>query len=324
MKVNRILAVVVCLALALVMVLPVYAKEGEYTVNSPPVYIDAGEKLDFIAEKQVEYGELIEAGEAIDYDFEVVNELTLRAGCAAEEERQVINQQLERYGVYEFPTEIVSAGGIMPMADGSDVKINNPIVYYYLVSDRWSVTTGGYWLTGNYDNSIILSGQDVGGLDGFGVAFTESANYNSSVVSVSARLETSSGEKVTTSNRSDGNGREGFGFKLQDKYMRVDEAYKYLGYTWYGICYYDSDFASFSTTATSYYIHTYDKAYIDSITFSVDGEKAGLPEKSTGSGTCHRNAYGTVLHCNGAATEKLRSGQIRYQRTPSQGRASSS
>ena len=133
MKINRIAACIMCLAFALIMATSVHTREAEYFAGSTSVYLDAREKMDFAAGKQAEYREFVEEGTAITYDFQTVNELVLRAGCATEEERQLINRQLEKYGVGE---------------------------------------------------------------------------------------------------------------------------YRYLGYKWYGVCYYDSDFASFSTTAASYYIHT--------------------------------------------------------------------
>lgn len=38
-------------------------------VSSPSIYLDAGEKIDFAAEKQAEYREIAEAGKAVDSDF---------------------------------------------------------------------------------------------------------------------------------------------------------------------------------------------------------------------------------------------------------------
>lgn len=83
--------------------------------------------------------------------------------------------------------------------------------------------------------------------------------------------------KVTTYNRSDGDGSKGFGFRMRDKVITPSlSTVLYVGYQWYGSCTYDANFSSFEGAATAYYIHTYSTANIDGIEFGLDGKTAGV------------------------------------------------
>lgn len=82
-----------------------------------------------------------------------------------------------------------------------------------------------------------------------------------------------------TTNRSDGDGALGFGFRLQDYIFDksiIGSNKGYVGYKWAGDVTYDDCFGSYSFIATSYYIHTYSTATLDSITFGIQGKQAGL------------------------------------------------
>ena len=99
---------------------------------------------------------------------------------------------------------------------------------------------------------------DVGDEDAFGVKFTDSTQvYRSSVVRVSAYLADEDMEKkVTTYNRSDGDGSKGFSVQLQDYTYFVPFKTGYVGYKWDGSCTYDSGFGAYDGVATAYYVPT--------------------------------------------------------------------
>lgn len=83
-------------------------------------------------------------------------------------------------------------------------------------------------------------------------------------------------QKVTTNNRSDGDGSLGFGFRLQDRQLSTPTFTTYIGHIWYGACTYDEQFASFDAVATGFYTHTYSSATITDVTFGVQGKNAGV------------------------------------------------
>ncbi len=286
---KLILACCLCVTLIIIMSVSAYADESIIIqeTKSGSVYLDANAKMTFAERKRQEYSEMVAAKEEADMDHDYVLALLSRTVRVDEIEATLIKAELETYGIYEFPTEIIERNDVVPLIDGNDVYVANPSIYYDASTNRWVVVTGGQWLTENYDDNFIFLNPDVGGLDGYGVAFTSTSGYNSSVVDVLGTIYTENGDLSQIRNRSDGNGGLGFGFRQQDKYIQVGLAkYVYLGDQWSGICYYDSEFASFSAVATSYYVHTYDSASISSITFGVSGKQAGLEiaiENSAGS-----------------------------------------
>lgn len=133
-----------------------------------------------------------------------------------------------------------------------------------------------WWNMENSNWMDSLKTGNVGGQDGFGVGYTNiGSSYKSSVVSVSAAIRDQSGTiSKTTTNRSDGDGSKGFGFRLQD-YVTSD-GNSYVGYKWSGSCTYDSNFGSYSGIATGYYLHTWSSTSINSVSFGIEGKTAGI------------------------------------------------
>lgn len=121
-------------------------------------------------------------------------------------------------------------------------------------------------------------GGNVGGMDGFGVAYSNSThNYNAYVIRTAAYITDADHDRqVSTANRDDGDGKMGFGFRLQDYTYGVFSR-KYVGYKWYGSCTYNSSFESYNGIATAYYIHTFRNAQITSISFNSNSNGYGLP-----------------------------------------------
>ena len=117
------------------------------------------------------------------------------------------------------------------------------------------------------------------------VSGTTSGTYGTYVMSSSAMLNNGlSGSQylyVSTTNRSDGNGQNGFGFQLQDYVTTVEFdvgsfPLTYVGYRWYGCCTYDANFAHYTGNATSYYAHTWRSADISNISLGVSTETLGI------------------------------------------------
>lgn len=185
-----------------------------------------------------------------------------------------IYNELESYGSYVMDP-VDSNSLVSPMSSsGSDVTINTPTIYYNAYNNTWTVSCGGYWKNNNWNEAISVPG-NVGGTDGFGVYYTSITQpYKSSVISVSASLGNSDYSKtVSTTNRSDGDGAIGFGFRLQDyTYLTGPVTVGYVGYKFSGLCNYDSYFGNYGSVATGYYSHTYSSAYINNI--SIDSTKS--------------------------------------------------
>jgi len=183
---------------------------------------------------------------------------------------------VKEYGVYRLePTSRIEASstkGIHP--DNGDVTINEPDIYLLPWNNRWVVACGGHWNNNNWLTSSLS--QNIRDADAFGVGYTHTnGDYRSLVTASSAWISDESGEKKsTTANRSDGDGALGFGFRLQDYIFDksiLASNKGYVGYKWAGDVTYDDWFGSYSFIATSYYIHTYSTATLDSITFGIQG-----------------------------------------------------
>jgi len=91
--------------------------------------------------------------------------------------------------------------------------------------------------------------------------------------------DVNSNYRASTSNRSDGDGSKGFGFRIQDHW----KSGYYVGHKWSGLCTYDRWFGNYNGVATAYYIHTYDSASLESVSFGFDGKTAGISADITNS-----------------------------------------
>lgn len=91
--------------------------------------------------------------------------------------------------------------------------------------------------------------------------------------------DVNSNYRASTSNRSDGDGSKGFGFRIQDHW----KSGYYVGHKWSGLCTYDRWFGNYNGVATAYYIHTYDSASLESVDFGFDGKTAGISATITNS-----------------------------------------
>lgn len=176
----------------------------------------------------------------------------------------------------EFEAPVIESASTCA-TDSGDVALDTPTIYYESWSKNWSVTCGGHWKNNEYGDSV----GNVGGADGFGVGYTNSSNkYSSKVMSASAYMtDVNSNYRASTSNRSDGDGSKGFGFRIQDHW----KSGYYVGHKWSGLCTYDRWFGNYNGVATAYYIHTYDSASLESVSFGFDGKTAGISADITNS-----------------------------------------
>ena len=223
-------------------------------ITSISIWLDAKEKTSFAEEMDKVYEKALADGVIKSGNRESIDLLMERATFAKDEAQQEeTRQELEQYGTYIYEAEEVSWP---PCNTSDDVTLYTPMVFYQAWEKTWTVTCGGNW---NHTNQLkpVLWG-DVGDEDAFGVKFTDSTQvYRSSVVRVSAYLADEDMEKkVTTYNRSDGDGSKGFSFQLQDYTYFVPFKTGYVGYKWYGSCTYDSGFGAYDGVATAYYVPT--------------------------------------------------------------------
>lgn len=212
--------------------------------------------------------------------------------------QDVIAKEVEKYGIYklEIPNEVKGDYVNSLSTDNTDVTMTDPAVYYDYNKKQWVVVGGGYWHSndwlqyvpaiwtgGGHEGSTV----DVGGRDGFGLGYTNtSGTYNTLVKSVYAYISDGLGNESYTKNRSDGDGRKGIGFEIQDKlrarkkvgtYWPPDTSeFSYIGKHFAGLARYNSNFANYDGIATTYYIHTYESASIQSVDFGVQGQSAGV------------------------------------------------
>ena len=272
---KKIIAAVLTAAMAMSVGIPAFASENVevnenlQAVSEKAVYMNASEKMNFANQMDVLYQNAVNNGTMERASREEIDLLIEQVTFASGAERKALVQKLSEYGVYVYETE--SDFAIAPLSDSGDVTLVKPTVVYEATDKTWTVTCGGNWLNTSW--STVLAG-NVGGLDGFGVGYTNiSGTYNSAVVRSSAYITDQDRSNTNrTTNRSDGDGSKGFGFRLQDR--RVGSTY--VGYIWYGACTYDYRFGSYSGIATAYYIHTYDSASIESVSFEVNKKTGGL------------------------------------------------
>ncbi|WP_167957727.1 hypothetical protein [Anaerosporobacter faecicola] len=277
-KISLILAVTMFLILPTTKVCAMDSNVGSDNTDGS-IYMSAEEKMNFKSTNDQKFQNDMIEGRAKEYNKDYVESLMLEAAIESTENITDIYSELETYGCYVMnPIETDNNKSIKSFAssDSSDVSLSTPTVYYNAYNNTWTVTCGGYWKTTNWQKDFLTTG-NVGGQDGFGVGFTNtSGSYKSAVVSCSAFITDDKGTYVSTSNRSDGDGSKGFGFRLQD-YVRTTGLYNYyIGYKWSGLCNYDTWFGNYSGIATAYYIHTYKSASISSVSFGVDGKNAGI------------------------------------------------
>lgn len=243
-------------------------KEADVSDDEASIYLSAFEKTSFQAEKLKKYEKDLSNGEIKNASTEYIESLILRAASSSDNV-DGIYEDLESYGTYLInPTDSNTLITPMSSAD-SDVTINTPSIYYNAYNNTWTVSCGGYWKNNNWSEITALPG-NVGGTDGFGVYYTSITQpYKSSVVNVSASLSNADySRSVSTTNRADGDGALGFGFRIQDYTYLIDPiSVAYVGYRWSGLCNYDTYFGSYGGVATGYYSHTYNSAKIQSVSF---------------------------------------------------------
>lgn len=202
--------------------------------------------------------------------------------------------QLEGYGVFKLDVPENYNFNIMSV-DNSDITMTNPSIYYDYNTSEWVITGGGYWKNDNWlehvPNKWCTSGANtscnVGGRDGFGVGFVNTGgNYTASVNSSYAYISDGEGRSSDTTVRSDGNGQMGFGFQLQDYlykkcvcliYLPADTSkFSYVGKHFAGLTRYSSSFADYNGNAVSYYTHTWNNTVLQSVSFGISGNSAGV------------------------------------------------
>lgn len=242
-------------------------------------------KKTFSTEMDRKYSDSLKTGKIRNFDEAEIKQLQeCYFFSNSFQEKKFYKEKLEEYGIYIFdeiseptisPNSLI---GFYPTSGSNDVTLIPPSLSYNSSNKTWTLSCGGNWKNNNCYPTFGL-GNEVGDPDAFGVGFTSiSSSYKSSVVSAYAYIEDEMKvTRVTTTNRSDGDGSKGFGFRLQDKLSSNSLVNSgYIGYRWYGSCTYDSNFSSFACIATGYYIHTYGSAEIKDIQFGVEGKTAGL------------------------------------------------
>lgn len=235
--------------------------------------MSAEDKTSFAKEMDSIYTSELSSGNILSASEEYLDSLIEAHTFSTGDDRTQLENTLTQYGVYVY----TKVSNVQPRSGSGDVTLTAPTLYYLAAENQWQMACGGYW---NNDNWRSIDGiGNIGGKDAFGVGFTNTGTYKSSVVRVYARLSNADLTRNTsTTNRSDGDGSKGFGFQLQDEAFTLsfNSPTQYIGYKWFGSCTYDSNFASYSGIATGYYIHTYNSAAINSITFGVTGKIAGV------------------------------------------------
>lgn len=283
---KRIIALTISISMIMCMSVNAYATESSQPSleKGASVYLRADAKKAFVASVDKKKADCVTVCSLENDERAAVIDALLLEVSVAGESRSNIVQTLEYYGVYEFIGETVATKQTKNLSrttpDSSNVELNTPGVFYDSITREWVVTCGGEWVDNSWRHLIEFLPHDVGGADAFGVGFTNTGGtYNATVqrASASLRVVDDTSRVKNTQHRSDGDGEHGFGFQLQDyTYYDADQELHYLGSKWSGTCYYSQSFTNFSGVATAYYIHTFDSAEIEDISFGVTGKEAGV------------------------------------------------
>lgn len=273
---RKLLAIALSFVFLLVFVPSVSAKAANMQVTAPSAALLASpeSKAAFAENMEILYNRSLAEGNILPLDQAEVDRLMEEAVYAQGDELDEIRESLAAYGVYMYNTPASDVA--VASSDNSDVYMSAPTLYFTAQEYTWTVTCGGNWRNDNWDSTSSVG--NIGNKDGFGVGYTNCTGaYNSSVVRSYASIkdQNNSNAKVT-SNRSTGDGSKGFGFELQDSAIAGGSPRLYVGYRWYGSCTYSAGFTSMGGIATAYYIHTYSTAEIQSVTFGVTGNEAGV------------------------------------------------
>lgn len=258
---------------------PALAIKDESPLQISSVYMSAADKHAFAAEKEREYAQNTNAqvNSAIDQQ-DKIDQLILRAASSSNpSEVTAIQKELEMFGVYLYKS---GTDAPSTRSSNSDVNISAPDIYYNTGENTWTVATGGYWRNDEWKRDHGVAGT-VGDPDAFGVGYSNvSGTYSAHIVRQTASINNgktgSDYEGILTSNRSDGDGQNGFGFRLQDEVIlsNVFGSLEYIGAKWAGACTYDYDFAEYNGNAYSYYVHTYRSCTISELEFNITNPPA--------------------------------------------------
>ena len=262
MKYRKIIAILIAVVILAFIGNKVFlAQEGAITsrkfaepLNSTSIWLDAKEKTSFAEEMDKVYEKALADGVIKSGNREAIDLLMERATFAKDEAQQEeIRQELAQYGTYIYEAKEVS----WPSCNTSDdVTLYTPMVFYQAWEKTWTLTCAGNLNHTSWRKRVFIG--EVGDDDAFGVKYSDSTQvYRTYVMRTTAYLADEDTEKkVTTYNRSDGDGSKGFSFRLQDYTYFVPFKTGYVGYKWYGSCTYDSGFGSYDGVATAYYAPT--------------------------------------------------------------------
>lgn len=283
MKIKKIFAIgMASILLAYTVFFPTTAT---YTVNSSKIG-KTTPKHEFAIAAKAEYEEKLSSGTAYAPNYEEKDAIIQKYSFASVlSEKNTIAKEMKTMGLYVYYDNNLSVmNDTKPLTspeDGlpteNDVELHSPIIVYCADNDTWYISTSGHWKNDDW-HSDTKTGK-LGAPNAFGYSFSDylQETYRSSVVrTISVMWNQDFTMQASSGNRSDGSGSYGNGVRLSDKIVK-NKAYNendpesipyyYIGYHWYLGCVYDSNFATFSAIATSYYIHLYDSAYIKDINF---------------------------------------------------------
>lgn len=179
---------------------------------------------------------------------------------------------------------------IVLMSQPSDVTLNQPIISYDSQTNHWIVTGGGYWRNTSWFNDVnniwwgyIGETKNVGNYDSVGITYyNTSGTHNCTVLSSYGYWTDHNGWTEESHNPSYGDGL-GVAFDYQDIIRRkkwggwVDPAdTTYLGDGFAASITYDYNFVNYNEYARTFYVHTWETAQINSITFGGHGTTFGV------------------------------------------------
>lgn len=189
--------------------------------------------------------------------------------------QESIDKELEKLGIYKLEVP-VSEDEVTPSSTSSDVDLAIPFIYYDTQINQWCVAASGNWSTDKwfYEDTV----GDCGGPDGVGIAYyNTSGTYTAKVKSSYAYMTDQKGENtIETDNPTNGDGKLGVEFELQDKCPYNPTDVRYIGARFGCQIWYSSDWSTFNGKARTVYAHTWSSTTINSVKFGVSGKTAGF------------------------------------------------
>lgn len=206
--------------------------------------------------------------------------------------------ELENYGVFRLNSPSVNSDNVL-YSEPADVVSNQVSIFFDSLPQNWVVYGSGAWVNDNWFDDMPGGGwtskgqiKNLGNFNAVGITYyNTSGRYDTRVVSSYANIMSDKGDEngntwnLISTSPSSGDGQYGVSFQFQDKVKLIGSPWQivipksdfsYLGASFNVMITYDKNFTNWNGNARAFYVHTWDEAVINKISFNVSGKEFGV------------------------------------------------